>query len=177
MNDEPGWPHTWPWRRESCLSIAANQLHSENLRIPGWGHCLWECAEVWLMSWIFSLSTACVLKPPTRISDLGQTLDALLVSTDRSSSVRIGAEVSPSGEFKPGTRKEVLFIFSLVFFVVFFIRHFVVVSNCKSQAGAISKVFYAQLRFGFGASADMYLNFLHKKICSPSKCNKLRSVF
>lgn len=57
-----------------------------------------------------------------------------------------------------------LFIFSLVFFVICFIsKHFVVVSNCKSQAGAISKVFYAQLRFGFGASADIYLNFLHKK--------------
>lgn len=81
-------------------------------------------------------------------------LNALLVSADRSSSERFEGKVSrappasPQVRFKPGARKEVLFIYVFIYLCICISRTFVVVISSKSQAGTISKVFYARLHFG-----------------------------
>lgn len=61
------------------------ELCCENLWIPGWGHCLWELTEVWLVScWIFFfLCSLCPLKLPPQISLLGQTHWTLRCCSDR----------------------------------------------------------------------------------------------
>lgn len=60
-----------------CLQKVQHQweLCYENLWIPGWGHCLWELTEVWLVScsFFFSVRPPRLLKLPSQISPLGQT--------------------------------------------------------------------------------------------------------
>lgn len=82
-------------------------------------------------------------------------LDALLVSADRSSSVRIGGEVSPAPLGSPQVNLNLgrgrRCIFFIIIIIISISRHFVVVGNRKSQAG--KKSFMHMLRFG--ASADL----------------------
>lgn len=59
------------------------ELCYENLWIPGWGHCLWELAEVWLMACSFSPP---LLPPSFKAASADfiprpNSLDPLLVST------------------------------------------------------------------------------------------------
>lgn len=79
------------------------ELYCENLWIPGWGHCLWELTEVWLVScWIFfSLLPLSFKAASTDFTPWPNPLDSpLLLSNEARSSFHFGrGRSSTAAEF------------------------------------------------------------------------------